>query len=180
MNIQAILTKRQETAYALRILMGYPRLRPMADPVSFAGAGPLTNDMAIQIGTVADELGQDVVVLHFDRIDESLQGITLAIRETASVQVFARCRLYAASETAPLQILTEEGAWRVGARNQLALHRLPPAKRLARGSEIAHRRWKVAVEQMGPLTLAGGRFVPKGATMATSLDMNEAILAAAA
>lgn len=180
MNIHKILNRRQELAYSLRVLLGYPRLRPASDPLAFAGAGPLNQDMLLQLGRIAIELGQDVVVLHFNPADEKLQSISLAIRETVGVRVFTNCQLYAASETAPLQILAEDQAWRVGARNQLHAHKGPASKRLARGYEIARRRWKTAAEMLGPITLAGGRFVPPGATMASTIDMDEAILAAAA
>lgn len=180
MKIREIMERRQSLAFALRVLLGYPRHQPVANPLAFAGAGPINPAMKLQLSRVAADLGQDLVVLHHHLESNEITSISLAIRTTDAVSVFTDGVVYAVSETAPLQILAGGQAWRLAERNMLIGRRAPPSKRVARGVDIANGRWRTAAEALGPVQLDGGRFVPKGGTLMTALDTEAAILAAAA
>lgn len=85
MNIREIIERRQSLAFALRVLLGYPRHRPVANPLAFAGAGPIDPTMKLQLSSIAVELGQDLVVLHHHLETNEVVSISMAIRDTDAV-----------------------------------------------------------------------------------------------
>ena len=79
------------------------------------------------------------------------------------------CRLYAASETAKIELLTGDARWFVGPRHVLTRAKLPPKARRKHGEEIAWRRWRQAVAAQGELNLTGSVWVPQGKPYASAV-----------
>lgn len=137
---------RHARTYALRTLMGYPH-QPIADPVVFGGVGLTAKEALGWIEDAAKTVGRDFVMVHHDPIDAlTVRDITIAVRQSDRVDLMSAAIPYAASESAPLQLLASGLAWRIGARNVLTSHRLPPPRRISQGIAIAKRRWDEAVE----------------------------------
>lgn len=180
MNLREVMDRRQAAAFSLRVLLGYPRHKPVCDTLAFAFSGSSDLATELQLARAVVDMGRDMVVLHYDMHTEALVSITLLVRRADVVDILRDCAVYTASHDAPLQLIAGDALWRLDARLTLTPHRLPPARRIARGRALAERRWREAAEAAGPLRLSGSRFLPKGATLATSLDAEALIDALAA
>ncbi|MBR0553839.1 hypothetical protein [Stakelama marina] len=180
MSFSNVIQRRQALVFTLRVLLGYPRHRPISNPTAFLAAGPIDAVLRRQLQRMASDLGQDLVVVHLDLETEEPTSLSLAIRRTDTVEIITGCEPYAASETAPLQLLGDGVAWRIGERHALTARKPPAAKRRPRGIAVARRRWLRAAEQLGSVRLEGGRLLERGASLEASVDTNEALAAAAA
>lgn len=152
------LAKSQAWTYQLRLLMGYPAEAPIRHTIGFSSSGPRTALQAMDVTNIAAELGRDMVHVEIGLADEEPTGVALAIRYTNRVAWVPGCILYAASETAKVELLGGFRRWCVGQRNMLTSNKIPPRDRWRKGNEIALRRWRHAVATSAPVQLVGSRF----------------------
>lgn len=134
----------------------------------------------MQICDIARGMQRDMVHVAFTSMEADAEpvGVSLAVRQDSFVQWLPACRLYAASETARIELLAADRRWLIGARNVLTSVELPPRSRRAQGEEIAMRRWQQAATSMKPLTLEGSAWVPVGKRYADAIPQDKLQVAA--
>lgn len=98
-------------------------------------------------------------------------GVSLATRATCHVDWHSEARLYAASDEAPIALLTDRHRWFVGPRAILTAAPLPPRGKIRRGVERAMRRWGEQALRSHNLDLTGSIFVPQGANFAQAVPL---------
>lgn len=170
----------QAWCHSLRILLGYPPYAPDCQTLAVCASSPRDIFQAMELTEVARDMQRDMIHVAFDSLAAGAEpvGVSLAVRQDSFVEWLPGCRLYAPSETAKLELLSTEGRWFVGPRNMLTSAKLPPKSGWKKGEEIALRRWREAVETMGPLQLRGSVFVRPGERYADAIPM-EALKVAA-
>jgi len=168
---QLYLAKSQNWSVALRLLMGYPVHGLQFHTVSWCSSGPLDMVRAAQVTQVVADSARDLVHIACSLDADEPLGVALAVRRDAGVAWLPNCRLYAASETAPLELLTRDTRWGIGPRHILTSGKLPPKARRDRNQEIAWRRWRdtaAAVAAAG-LELQGSVRIPQGGSYADAV-----------
>lgn len=171
----------QAWSVALRRLMGYPLYAPACHTIGWSASAPRDLVGIMEMAQIAADMNRDLVHLSF--AGEGLGApidISLAIRRDKEVEWLSGCRLYAASETARLEILAGEERWRVGARQVLVSAKRPPRKRIAKGEALAMDRWHRAFEQAANIELVGTVCVPRGGRFADAIPQEAFGFAAAA
>lgn len=172
MTIQQSIDTMQAWTYALRVLMGYPAFAPVSHTITFASDGRRNPLEALRIAAIVEEIGNDIVHVNFDLpIIDGPVGVSLATRATCHDDWYSEVRLYAASDDAPIELLTDRHRWFVGPRAVLTAAPLPPRGRIKRGVERAMRRWREQALQYRNLDLTGSVFVPAGAELAQGVPM---------
>lgn len=166
-------------AMSLRQLMGYPLYAPACHTVAWA-AGPSSDIFQVmQVTQIARDMGRDVAFLALAGVVPGAPAsVSLAVRQDAGVEWVANCTLFAASETAKVELLGGGRRWHIGPRFVLTSQKLPPKGRRARGEEIAMRRWRQMAATMEPLNLVGSVFVGPGKTFANAVPLDDFDLAA--
>ncbi|KTF68989.1 hypothetical protein ACNFJ7_02815 [Sphingomonas sp. HT-1] len=173
MTIQHSLDTLQAWTIGLRTAMGYPDA-PIGSPVNFASGRRRNPIEALQVADVVSDTGRDVVYVEFDTpIANGPIGVSLATRATHWVDWHPQVRLYAASDEAPIELLTDTHRWSIGPRASLIASPLPPRSRIARGMARADRLWREAAEKAWGIKLVGSIHVPDGARYADGVPMEE-------
>ena len=164
---------------SLRKLMGYPAYAPACHTVAWAAGPSCDIARALQVVRIAQDMERDVVLLAFAGIVPGAPiGVCLAVRQDAGVEWIANCTLYAATETAKIELLGGGRRWHIGPRFVLTSRKLPPNLRRAKGEEIAMRRWRQMAATMKPLGLVRSVLVGPGKTLADAVPINDVKLAA--
>jgi hypothetical protein len=172
MTIQQSIDTMQAWTYALRIIMGYPAFAPVSHTITFASGGRRNPVEALQIAAIVEEIGCDIVHVSFDlQIADGPASVSLATRATCHVDWHPEVRLYAASDDAPVELLTDRHRWFVGPRAVLTAAPLPPRGKIRRGVERAMRRWREQTLRSHNLDLTGSVFVPQGASFAQAVPL---------
>ena len=172
MSIQHSIDTMQAWTHGLRVVMGYPEFAPIGNPIAFASGGRKDATAALQIAAIVEQTGRDVVYVGFGLpIADGPLCISLATRATLHVDWHAELRLYAASDDAPVELLTDTHRWSVGPRSVLTASALPRGSRVARGIERANHRWREAAAQMYGVELDGSVHIPAGGTYADAVPM---------
>ncbi|WP_010543167.1 hypothetical protein [Sphingomonas elodea] len=173
MTIQHSLDTLQAWTIGLRTAMGYPDA-PIGSPVAFASGRRRNPIEALQVADVVGDTGRDVVYVEFDTpIASGPIGVSLATRATHWVDWHPQVRLYAASDEAPIELLTDTHRWSIGPRASLIASPLPPRGRLARGMARANKLWREAAKRAWGIKLVGSLHVPDGARYADGIPMEE-------
>ena len=163
------LTRAQNWCFALRTLMKYPAYAPPFPTTTWCSSSPRDGFRAMELTQVTADKGTDLVHVAFALdVDEPL-SVSLAVRQKAGVTWIPGVRLYAATETSPIELLADDDRWFIGSFFRLTASELPREARRAQGEEIAWRRWRHAVATMAPLTLSGSVWVPPGGTFADAI-----------
>jgi len=174
MTIQHSIDTMQAWTLALRRILGYPEFAPIGNPVAFASGGRKDPVEALQIAAIVQKTGRDVVFVNFDDpIPAGPVGVSLATRNTLLVDWHPEVQLYAASDNAPVELLTAGHRWFVGPRSILTAAALPPQAKIARGVDRAMRRWRETASQSHRVDLTGSVFIPAGAAYADAVPMEE-------
>lgn len=172
MTIQHSIDTMQAWTYVLRIIMRYPAFAPLSHTIAFASGGRRNSLEALHIAALVEETGCDMVHVNFDLpITDGPAGVSLATRATCHVDWHSDVRLYAASDDAPVELLTDRKRWFVGPRAILTAAPLPPSSKVKRGVGRAMRRWHEQALRSHNLDLAGSVFVPPGAKFAQAVPM---------
>ena len=172
------IAKTQSWCMSLRILMGYPAVRPPFHTTSWCASGARDIFGAMQLTQVAAEMGQDLVHVAFALDHDEPLAVSLAVRRAHGIEWLPGCRLYAASETSKIELLTHEERWHIGPRLVLTSAKLPPHGRREGGEEIAWRRWRQQAAAMHGVELEGSLWVPEGGGYADAIPQEELKLAA--
>jgi len=148
-------------AIALRDLMGYPLTKPAKHTLAFAVGGPLSDAGIFHHCNIARQLNRNMlrVEVGADYVPIKLQ---LAIRDKDKVTWHSDCVAYAASDTAPIEILTRDALWRVGTGLALKARKVPANADRVAGVERAARRWGEAAATLRVTQLNGTVLVPLG------------------
>ena len=158
------LTMAQNWCLTLRTLMNYRPYAPPFHSTAWCFSSPRNVFQAMELTQIAADKGSDLVHVAFELdIDEPL-SVSMAVRQDAGVVWIPDVRLYAADESAPIELLADDRRWMIGSRLFLTSAKLPPKHCRAQGEEIAWRRWRHAVATTAPLTLEGSVWVPPGGT----------------
>ena len=166
-------------AMSLRVLMGYPPYEPACHTVAWATGTSRNIFQAMQVTQIAYDMGRDLVFLAFSGIEPGAPtGVSMAVRQDAGVEWIAKCSLYAASETAKVELLGGGRRWHIGPRLVLTSQKLPPKGRRERGEEIAMRRWRQAAATADVGHLVGSVFVEQGKAFAEAVPTAEINVAA--
>ena len=166
-------------AMSLRTLMGYPLYAPACHTVAWAAGPSCDIFQALQVTQIAADMGRDIVLLAMPGIVPGRPtSVCLAVRQNDGVEWIPDCKLYAASETAPIELVGGGRRWQIGPRLFLTSQKLPPKRRRAKGEEIAMRRWREMTATMKPLNLVGSVFVGPGKTFADAVPTANIKLAA--
>jgi hypothetical protein len=138
---------------ALRREMGYP-VATVNDQIAFSG-GSLKDMAGVRhITRLAEGIDRDTVFVVFSEpFDAGPVELSLAVRQSASVEWHEKVLPYAAAMDAPIQLLTETHLWSVGPRNVFTAAPLPPGSTVVKGVQRAARRGRNAVETMEAVTL---------------------------
>ncbi|WP_076072944.1 hypothetical protein [Sphingomonas montana] len=163
------LTTSQDWCHSLRSLMGYPAHAPAFHTAGWCFSAPRTIFDAWEVARLAADRGCDLVHVSIEPYADAPLAVSMAIRQDAGVEWVPGVRLYAASETARIELLTGDRRYFVGPRHFLTGAKLPPNARRANGEAIAWRRWRQAVSTMAPATLKGSVWVPKGGSFADAI-----------
>lgn len=148
---------------SLRRLMGHPDHVPVGETLAYCASGPRDADGVIHLRQIAADIRRDLVHLTFETDDAAEPStVSLAIRRDDNVEWQPNCALYAASETARIELLAADRRWFIGPRNVLTSAKLPPTSRREKGAEIAMRRLQQAVANSGPLGQVKSVWVPSG------------------
>lgn len=170
MTINHSIDTMQAWTHGLRVAMGYPACAPVANPVAFASGGHKDLIEALEIASIAEQTGRDIVYVEFGLpIANGPINVALATRATFHVEWHPDVRLYAASDDAPIELLTNMHRWSIGSRSMLTASALPPRNRVKRGIERANRRWRDVTERVHGVTLTGSLFVPAGGRYADAV-----------
>ncbi|UZW55087.1 hypothetical protein NUH86_16695 [Sphingobium sp. JS3065] len=155
--------------FALRGLMGYPQFAPTAHTIAFCSGGERDVEGANWICQLVQESGNDVVHVNFGTDSLEPISVSLALRQTQYVDWHLRVQLYAASEEAPIDLVTSQHRWTVGPRHLLMAKPLPPRSKIKAGVERAARRWRetTLVTAEGPLPAA--HLMPRGSSFADAI-----------
>ena len=148
-------------AIALRGLMGYPPTNPTPPTLTVAIGGSLDRGGVARHCAIARDLDQHMLRIELAE-DGIPRAIQLAIRGDDKVTWYAPCAPYAATDTAPIEILTSIERWRIGEGLTLMASHLPTVIDRMAGLERAMRRWEAAAAARGPVQLDGTVFVPPG------------------
>lgn len=164
------LARGQAWVFALRTLMGYPPYEPARHTMGFCTSGPRGYDDILHLTQIATEMQKDMLHLTFEEL-EAVEPclVSLVLHQPLSVEWMPGCQLYAASELAPVELLQGGRRWRIDERNQLVSDKLPPRRLLARGEQIAWKRWRKKAEEMEGIELTGNSFVQKGQPLADAI-----------
>ena len=174
--VQQSAVTMQNWTFALRREMGYPDFGPSNDTIAFGAGGCKSLIEVMQVAGICEDMRRDMVYVGFG--EPILAGpieVSLAIRQTVAVDWHPGVRLYAASPSAPIELLTEHNRWFIGPRHVLTAAPLPPRSKIEAGVKRAMRRWCDAVESIGKLNLTGSILVPQGATYAMRVSLDEAL-----
>lgn len=164
------LARGQAWVFALRTLMGYPPHEPTRHTMGFCTSGPRDFDDIMHLTELAADMGRDMLHLTFEELESPEPClVSLAVHQPLCVEWLPGCRLYAASDRAPVELLQGDRRWRIDERNQLVSGKLPSRHLLARGEQIAWGRWRKAAAAMDGLPLTGNRFVPQRKPLAEAL-----------
>jgi len=169
MTIHHTKTMINAATFALRGLMGYPQFAPTAHTIAFCSGGERAVEGANWICQMVQESGKDVVHVNFDTDSLEPISVSLALRQTLYVDWHLRVQLYAASEEAPIELLTSQHRWTVGPRHLLIAKPLPPRSKMKTGVERAARRWRetTLVTAEGPLPTA--HLLPVGSSLTDAM-----------
>lgn len=166
-------------AMSLRVLMGYPRYAPACHTVAWAAGPSCDIFQAMQVTQIAHDMGRDVAFLAFAGILPGAPiSVSLAVRQDAGVEWIANCTLYAASETAKIELLGGGRRWHIGPRFVLTSQKLPQKDRHAKGEAVAMRRWRQMAASMEPLDLVGSVFVGPGKAFSDAVPIYDIELGA--
>ncbi|KQM96349.1 hypothetical protein [Sphingomonas sp. Leaf226] len=179
MTIQHSIDTMQAWTYALRIIMGYPAFAPIGHTITFASGGHRDPVEALQIAAIVEQIGHDIVHVNFEPpIADGPVGVSLATRATCHVDWHSEVSIYADSDEALVELLTDRHRWFVGPRAVLTAAPLPPRGKIRRGVERATRRWREQALRSHNLDLTGSVFVPQGANFAQAIPMESLARAA--
>ncbi len=162
------LARAERWAFALRVLMGYPAQPPAFHTIMWTSSGPGITDAA-RLTQIAADRGCDLV--HFNMALEGPEpsDVSLVLRQGLGMECLPQVRLYAASDTAPIELLGARKLWRIGPRQVFTSAKLPPAALRSTGEEIAWRRWREAFRTMSSPQLRGSLWVPPGGGYADAI-----------
>lgn len=179
MTVQQSARFMQSWSHALRIEMQYPEFAPANHTVAFSSGGRKSLLEALDVCTISSEIGRDIVYIAFDKaIMDGPVEISLAIRDTVSVEWHPSARLYAASEDAALELLTDRHRWFVGPRNVLTAAPKPSKAKIAAGIVRAMRRWQHTAMAVQGVELTGSVLVPAGQGFSGAVSMDDVLRAA--
>lgn len=164
-------------AQTLPLLLGYPSGNSHCHTATVSLSGPVTDALAAQILDVAADTQRDMIHIAYAETEPVPIGLALALRQHSTIQWLPDCTLYAASETATVEILAGGRRWRVGPRNMLTAAKLPPRDRRAAGEAIALRRWHQAVAA-GPIGFPGVITMHPGERIADAIARDDLLAAA--
>ncbi|AOR78533.1 hypothetical protein [Novosphingobium resinovorum] len=180
MSVQQAAQTMQAWTLALRDIMRYPWFAPMQHTVAFASGGKRDMIEAIHLAGIAEEMGRDVIHVDFDRsISGGPIGVSMVVRQAPMVEWAPNLRLYAASDDAPVELLSIRHRWFIGPHHLLTAGALPPASKIRRGTERAMRRWREAAEDGRDVELPGSIIVPAGQPLANAIPREEFLARAA-
>lgn len=148
-------------AIALRDLMGYPLTKPAKHTLAFAVGGPLSDAGIFHHCNIARQLDRNMLRVEVGAEDVPIK-LQLAIRGKDTVTWHSDCVAYAASDTAPIEIMTRDALWGVGKGLALKAREVPTNADHAAGAIRAARRWGEAAATLGAVQLDGTVFVPLG------------------
>jgi hypothetical protein len=171
------LDRASHWCFTLRRLMGYPGYAPARHTTVWCSSSPRDPAQVAEVMQIVADMGRDLVHVSFVLDQEDPLGVSLAIQGLAGVEWMPDVRLYAASESAPIELLSEDRRWFIGPRLLLTGAKLPPKARRSKGEQIAWRRWRQAVATTTRPTLTGSVWVPPGGNIVTALPhelINEA------
>lgn len=172
------LDKSQSWCFALRRLMGYPDYAPAFHTLAFCASGPRDILQAVQLTQVAADLSRDMIHVAFALEAAEPLSVSLAVRQDIGIEWISNVRLYAASETAKIELLAANRRWFIGPRHVLTSAKLPPKHRRPKGEQIAMRRWRQAVATMEPFQLENSVWVRPGERFADAIPLEELRVAA--
>lgn len=172
MTIQQSIDTMQGWTYASRIIMGYPAFAPLSHTITFASGERRYPVEALQIDEIVEQIGCDIVHVNFELpIVDGPVSVSFATRATCHVDWHSDVRLYAASDEAPVELLTDRHRWFVGPRAILTAAPLPPRGKIKRSVEHAMLGWREQALRSRNLDLTGSVFVPKGANFAQAVPL---------
>ena len=163
------LYRASHWCFALRRLMGYPGYAPPRHTTAWCSSSPRDTAQIAQVMQIVADMGRDLVHVSFSLDQEEPLGVSLAIQGVAGVEWMPDVRLYAASESAPIDLLCADRRWFIGPRLLLTGAKLPPKARRSMGEEIAWRRWRQAVATTTVPKLTGSVWVPPGGSIVTAI-----------
>lgn len=172
------LVRSQNWTFALRLAMGYPRYAPAFHTTAWSSSGRQDIFQAMQVTQLAIDMGCDMVHVSMTTDGGQPLGVSLAIRQGAGVELMPNLRLYAASETSKIELLSDSRRWFVGSRHVLTSAKLPPKSRREQGEKIARRRWRQMYAALGDLRLEGNLSVPVGGRYADAIRHEDIKIAA--
>lgn len=157
------IARGQQWVFALRKLMGYPGFEPSRHSTAFCSSGEPNVTGVLTMAQMAVDMGKDILNVSFASV-HALEPhmVSLAVHTTVGVEWLPGCSLYAASDKAKVALLHQDKRWFFDDRNQLVSTTLPPRHRLARGEQVAWKRWRLTAARMEGLHLSGNCFVPAG------------------
>jgi hypothetical protein len=166
------LVRGQAWVFALRALMGYPPYKPTRHTMGFCTSGPRDFDDVIHLTQLAADMGNDILHLTFAELDAQEPSlVSLAVHQPLCVEWLPGCRLYAASDRAPVELLQGDKRWRIDERNQLVSGKLPARHLWTRGEQVAWARWRKTAAEMDGLGITGNKFLPRGQPLADALPV---------
>ncbi len=163
------LDRASHWCFALRRLMGYPGYAPARHTTAWCSSSPRDPAQIAEVMQIVADMGRDLVHVSFALDQEDPLGVSLAIQGLAGVEWMPDVRLYAVSESAPIELLSEDRRWFIGPRLLLTGAKLPPKARRSKGEQIAWRRWRQAVATTTVPTLTGSVWVPPGGSIVTAI-----------
>lgn len=164
------LARGHAWVFALRTLMGYSPYEPARHTMSFCTSGPRQFDDVVHLTEVAAAMQKDILHLTFAELESPEPCmVSLVLHQPLSIEWLPGCQLFAASDRAPVELLQGGRRWRIDERNQLVSDKLPPRHLLARGEQIAWKRWRKKAEEMEGIELTGNSFVRAGQALADGI-----------
>ncbi len=158
--------------YSLSRLLGVPQ-ELMNDTILFTN-GALADVNIARTIDIARGYGVDIIFLSHEEATSTPTGICIVPYDNQAPRWISGCTLYAASETAPIEILTGTARWFVNPELFLREARLPNVRERARGRKIAMRRWSAMTEAIRPRYLARSEWAPAASSNDNATDDDRA------
>lgn len=151
MNDDPTILNHQNTAWALRQLMGWPMHKPANDRILFSTGLMIGEREILHLAQMSQHQRKDVIYAHYGSLRASRPaGYAVAFREMERVDVIGGCVPYAADASAPVVLvstLTDETFY-INARGSLERRPGKP-KHMGKGRRCADRRIRAAAATMG-------------------------------
>lgn len=157
--------RQQNFMHALRMNMGLPLHQLVNDSIANTFGQPMDFQVGLEMARIAQLIQKDAVYVSFasDTANKPI-GFTVIYSELNMVDVIDNCVPYAASDNAPVVLVSTRANEHFAVDSRGSLIRLPgkPAN-IAAGKKLAMKRIRVAAAAMGDAQMAGCQIIRPGA-----------------